>query len=67
MCAEHAEHRDWVAGKLHGDKHRRDSVGDDQYHVLSNLRIRDAFHTAENSVKEDDKRGDPDTPGVAHF
>ena len=67
MSAEHAEHRDWVAGQLHGNEHGRNGVGDDQNHVLGHLGVGDALHAAEYRIGEHDGSRNPDTSGVAYF
>ncbi|MNC04411.1 hypothetical protein D3C75_518490 [compost metagenome] len=67
MSTDHAQRRDRVASQLEGNEHRRDGVGDDQYHVLGHLGVGDALHAAEYRVAEHHGSGDPDAGRVAHF
>ncbi|EXF67655.1 hypothetical protein D030_4515B, partial [Vibrio parahaemolyticus AQ3810] len=44
----------WIAGKLQRDKDCRNSVSQNEYAILSNLRVSDAFHATKNGVHEYD-------------
>ena len=46
--------RDWVAGEADRDKDSRDRVRENQYTILGNLGIGNAFHAAHYGVDKDD-------------
>ena len=56
------ELRQRVSGQSHGDKDRRNRVCNNQYTVLGDLGVSDAFHTTENGVHEHDTHTD-ENPG----
>ena len=67
VLAEQAQGRDRVASQLQRDEDCRNGVSSDQYAVLSNLRVGNTLHAAENGVGEYNSSTDEQTGCVVHF
>ena len=64
---EHTNRWDWVTSQLQRNKDCWNGVCNDQHNVLSNLRVGDALHAADNSVEENNRRTDQQTGQVINF
>ena len=62
-----AQLRDRVAGDEEREEDRRYQIREDQHAVLSNLRIGDALHPAQDGVEEDDAHADEHTDLDGHL